>query len=98
MITILPVLRTGRLISAPEGQFPASSATNSVSAVPFVASLSRSTLTNMAPDLRHPLGDAVVWSPRYLEYSWTPEHPMNPARLDLTMRLATSLKLLEGVE
>lgn len=41
---------------------------------------------------------AVVWSPRYLGYTWSPSHPMNPVRLDLTMRLATAIGLLEGVE
>lgn len=41
---------------------------------------------------------AVVWSDRFLEYTWTPEHPMKPARLDLTMSLARSLGLLAGVE
>lgn len=39
-----------------------------------------------------------MWSPRYLEYSWSPYHPMNPARLDLTMALARDLGVLDGVE
>ncbi len=41
---------------------------------------------------------AVVWTPRYLDYTWSPYHPMNPARLDLTMRLSTALGLLDEVE
>ncbi|MCE5288069.1 MAG: acetoin utilization protein AcuC [Nocardiaceae bacterium] len=52
----------------------------------------------MVPDLHQASGGAVVWSDRYLEYAWTPEHPMNPVRLDLTMRLASALKVLDGVE
>jgi acetoin utilization protein AcuC len=40
----------------------------------------------------------VVWSERFLDYTWTPEHPMQPARLKFTMALAGSLGLLEGVE
>ncbi|RDI64720.1 acetoin utilization protein AcuC [Nocardia pseudobrasiliensis] len=40
----------------------------------------------------------VVWTDRFLEYSWTPEHPMKPARLRFTMALARGLGLLEGVE
>ncbi|EME23661.1 acetoin utilization protein AcuC [Rhodococcus triatomae] len=40
----------------------------------------------------------VVWSPDYLNYRWSADHPMNPTRLDLTMSLATSLGLIEGAE
>ncbi|MFC8045649.1 acetoin utilization protein AcuC [Nocardia sp. NPDC057353] len=40
----------------------------------------------------------VVWSDRFLDYTWTPEHPMKPARLDLTMALARELGVLSGVE
>lgn len=40
----------------------------------------------------------VVWSERFLEYTWTPEHPMKPARLQFTMALAESLGVLDGVE
>ncbi|WP_028476592.1 acetoin utilization protein AcuC [Nocardia sp. CNY236] len=40
----------------------------------------------------------VVWTERFLDYTWTPEHPMQPARLKFTMALARSLGLLEGVE
>jgi acetoin utilization protein AcuC len=43
-------------------------------------------------------GAAVVWSDRFLDYRWTPEHPMKPARLEFTMALARGLGLLEGVE
>ncbi|MEN0137974.1 MAG: acetoin utilization protein AcuC [Rhodococcus sp. (in: high G+C Gram-positive bacteria)] len=41
---------------------------------------------------------AVVWSPDYLSYRWSADHPMNPTRLELTMSLARSLGTLEGVE
>ncbi|WP_305094809.1 acetoin utilization protein AcuC [Prescottella sp. R16] len=40
----------------------------------------------------------VVWSPEYLGYRWSPQHPMNPTRLELTMDLATGLGLVEGAE
>lgn len=40
----------------------------------------------------------VVWSPEYLSYRWSADHPMNPTRLDLTMALSRSLGLLEGIE
>lgn len=40
----------------------------------------------------------VVWSPQFLEYTWSPYHPMNPTRLDLTMALARTLGVLDDVE
>ncbi|MBC7302027.1 MAG: acetoin utilization protein AcuC [Nocardia sp.] len=40
----------------------------------------------------------VVWTERFLGYTWSPEHPMKPARLQYTMSLAESLGLLDGVE
>jgi acetoin utilization protein AcuC len=40
----------------------------------------------------------VVWTDRFLDYAWTPQHPMKPVRLKLTMALAESLGLLDGVE
>ncbi|MEU7629270.1 acetoin utilization protein AcuC [Nocardia sp. NPDC049220] len=40
----------------------------------------------------------VVWTDRFLDYTWTPEHPMKPARLKFTMALAESLGLLDGVD
>lgn len=42
----------------------------------------------------------VVWAPELLEYDFGAGHPMAPLRLDLTMRLARSLGLLDlpGVE
>src|SRR5574340_889735 len=43
-------------------------------------------------------GRVVVWSPEYLDYRWSSEHPMNPARLELTMALSESLGLLDAVE
>lgn len=45
-----------------------------------------------------PFAATVVWSDRFLEYSWTPEHPMRPARLRYTMALAYALGLLDGIE
>ena len=41
---------------------------------------------------------AVVWTPEFLTYHLSPDHPLNPVRLDLTMRLARELGVLEGVE
>jgi acetoin utilization protein AcuC len=47
---------------------------------------------------RPPSAATVVWTEQFLQYSWTSEHPMQPARLKFTMALAQSLGLLEGVE
>ena len=41
---------------------------------------------------------AVVWTPEFLTYRLSPDHPLNPVRLDLTMRLAGELGVLEGVD
>jgi acetoin utilization protein AcuC len=41
---------------------------------------------------------AVVWTPEFLSYRLSPDHPLNPIRLDLTMRLARELGVLEGVD
>jgi acetoin utilization protein AcuC len=41
---------------------------------------------------------AVIWSPDLLGYDFSDDHPMDPVRLDLTMRLATGLGVLEGIE
>ncbi|WP_066582263.1 acetoin utilization protein AcuC [Cellulomonas timonensis] len=38
----------------------------------------------------------VVWSPALLDYDFGDGHPMAPLRLDLTMRLADALGLLDG--
>ncbi len=38
----------------------------------------------------------LVWSPELLQYDFGHGHPMAPARLDLTMRLAAELGLLES--
>lgn len=42
----------------------------------------------------------VVWTPELLDYDFGPGHPMSPLRLDLTVRLARCLGLLDapGVE
>ncbi|RRQ28918.1 acetoin utilization protein AcuC [Rhodococcus sp. Eu-32] len=42
--------------------------------------------------------DIVVWSSDYLSYRWSDDHPMNPTRLDLTMSLARSIGVLDGIE
>ncbi len=39
---------------------------------------------------------AVVWDDGYLDYDMGPQHPLNPVRLDLTMRLARLLGVLDG--
>ncbi|SHK27855.1 acetoin utilization protein AcuC [Pseudonocardia thermophila] len=41
---------------------------------------------------------SVVWTPDFLSYDLGGDHPLDPVRLDLTMRLATELGVLEGVE
>lgn len=41
---------------------------------------------------------AVVWTPDFLGYDLGEGHPLDPVRLDLTMRLATELGVLEGIE
>jgi acetoin utilization protein AcuC len=41
---------------------------------------------------------AVVWDPALLAYDLGGDHPFNPVRLDLTIRLATALGVLDGVE
>ncbi|PXY19553.1 acetoin utilization protein AcuC [Prauserella muralis] len=40
---------------------------------------------------------AVVWDPALLGYDLGGEHPFNPVRLDLTIRLATALGVLDDV-
>jgi acetoin utilization protein AcuC len=41
---------------------------------------------------------AVVWTPDFLGYQLSRSHPLDPVRLDLTMRLADGLGVLEDVE
>ncbi|GAA4863508.1 acetoin utilization protein AcuC [Saccharopolyspora rosea] len=41
---------------------------------------------------------AVVWDDSLLDYDLGGHHPLHPIRLDLTMRLARSLGLLDGVD
>jgi acetoin utilization protein AcuC len=41
---------------------------------------------------------AVVWNERFLGYDLGGHHPLDPVRLDLTIRLATELGVLDGVE
>jgi acetoin utilization protein AcuC len=45
-----------------------------------------------------PAGAAVVWDEALLGYDLGGWHPLNPIRLDLTIRLARSLGVLEGVQ
>ncbi|USX48157.1 acetoin utilization protein AcuC [Lentzea sp. HUAS12] len=40
---------------------------------------------------------AVVWDRSFLGYDLGGDHPLNPVRLDLTVRLATALGVLDGV-
>ena len=40
---------------------------------------------------------AVIWSEDFLSYRWAHTHPMNPVRLALTMTLAQSLGVLDGI-
>ncbi|RCW44004.1 acetoin utilization protein AcuC [Halopolyspora algeriensis] len=40
----------------------------------------------------------VVWDESVLDYDLGGEHPLHPVRLDLTMRLARSLGVLDGVD
>jgi acetoin utilization protein AcuC len=40
----------------------------------------------------------VVWTPEFLTHRFNLDHPLDPVRLDLTMRLARELGVLEGVE
>jgi acetoin utilization protein AcuC len=41
---------------------------------------------------------AVVWDEALLGYKLAPSHPLNPIRLDLTIRLARELGVLDGVD
>ncbi|GAB3464297.1 acetoin utilization protein AcuC [Actinophytocola sediminis] len=41
---------------------------------------------------------AIVWDSALLGYDLGGEHPLNPIRLELTVRLATALGVLDGVE
>ncbi|GAA4385727.1 acetoin utilization protein AcuC [Tsukamurella soli] len=40
----------------------------------------------------------MVWDPEVLEYRFSPSHPMDPVRLELTVALARLLGVLDGVE
>jgi acetoin utilization protein AcuC len=41
---------------------------------------------------------SVVWDQSLTEYDFGPTHPMTPVRVDLTMRLATELGVVDGLE
>ncbi|GAA5172066.1 acetoin utilization protein AcuC [Pseudonocardia eucalypti] len=41
---------------------------------------------------------AVVWTPGLLAYRLSDTHPLDPIRLDLTVRLATELGVLDGID
>ena len=49
-------------------------------------------------DSQRSVAASLVWSPELLKYKHSAEHPMSPKRLELTMSLATSLGVLEGVD
>ena len=40
----------------------------------------------------------MVWTPELLTHRFNLDHPLDPVRLDLTMRLARELGVLEGVD
>ena len=40
----------------------------------------------------------MVWTPEFLTHRFNLDHPLDPVRLDLTMRLARELGVLEGVD
>jgi acetoin utilization protein AcuC len=42
-------------------------------------------------------GPALVWDPAMLAYDLGGDHPFDPVRLDLTIRLATELGVLDGI-
>ena len=41
---------------------------------------------------------SVVWTPDFLTYQLSDDHPLNPVRLDLHMELSRGLGVLDGVE
>ena len=41
---------------------------------------------------------SIVWDESLLGYKLSNDHPLNPIRLDLTVRLATALGVLDGVQ
>ncbi|WP_454163338.1 acetoin utilization protein AcuC [Gordonia iterans] len=44
------------------------------------------------------MNTAIIWSDEFLDYKWAYTHPMSPIRLALTMDLARSLGVLDGVD
>jgi acetoin utilization protein AcuC len=55
-------------------------------------------VTSSAASTIDPARVAVVWDESLLGYKLSESHPLHPVRLDLTMRLARSLGVLEDVE
>ncbi len=53
---------------------------------------------NQEPEGVSDISTAVIWSEDFLSYRWAHTHPMNPVRLALTMTLAQSLEVLDGIE
>ncbi|MFP5021974.1 acetoin utilization protein AcuC [Pseudonocardia phyllosphaerae] len=41
---------------------------------------------------------SVIWTPDFLTYRLSEDHPLNPVRLDLMMQLARGLGVLDGVD
>ena len=39
----------------------------------------------------------VIWDPALLSYQLSPDHPLNPIRLRLTVQLASELGVLKGI-
>ncbi|GAA2674844.1 MULTISPECIES: acetoin utilization protein AcuC [Actinosynnema] len=52
----------------------------------------------MGAEQREARPPAVVWDESVLAYDLGGDHPLNPVRLDLTVRLATALGVLDGVD
>ncbi len=41
---------------------------------------------------------SVVWTPEFLTYQLSDDHPLNPVRLELMMELSRGLGVLDGVD
>ncbi len=55
-------------------------------------------VTGAASVASGPMRTTVVWDEALLAYKLSADHPLHPVRLDLTMRLARALGVLEDVE
>ncbi|MBE1531709.1 acetoin utilization protein AcuC [Actinomadura algeriensis] len=52
-------------------------------------------MSSSAPDTPGPCGLEILWDERLTSYDFGPGHPMNPVRVELTMRLARELGVLD---